>query len=41
MKSPFVICGASGNVGSRIAEWLLAAGEPGGKDPPHPGTASR
>ena len=28
MKSPFVICGASGNVGSRIAEWLLAAGEP-------------
>ena len=28
MKSPFVICGASGNVGSRIAEILLAAGEP-------------
>lgn len=28
MKSPFVICGATGNVGSRIAEILLAAGEP-------------
>src|SRR4030067_420394 len=30
MKSPFVICGASGNVGSRIAEWLLAARRPVG-----------
>jgi len=28
MKSPFVVCGATGNVGSRIAEVLLAAGEP-------------
>jgi uncharacterized protein YbjT (DUF2867 family) len=28
MKSPFVVCGATGNVGSRIAENLLAAGEP-------------
>lgn len=28
MKSPFVICGATGNVGSRIAEALLAAGTP-------------
>ena len=28
MKSPFVICGATGNVGSRIAGILLAAGEP-------------
>lgn len=28
MKSPFVICGATGNVGSRIAKALLAAGEP-------------
>lgn len=28
MKSPFVICGATGNVGSRIAETLLTAGEP-------------
>lgn len=28
MKSPFVICGATGNVGSRIAENLLKAGEP-------------
>jgi len=28
MKSPFVICGATGNVGSKIAEALLAAGEP-------------
>jgi uncharacterized protein YbjT (DUF2867 family) len=28
MKSPFVVCGATGNVGSRIAEILLAAGEP-------------
>jgi len=28
MKSPFVICGATGNVGFRIAEILLAAGEP-------------
>lgn len=27
MKAPFVICGATGNVGSRIAETLLAAGE--------------
>jgi uncharacterized protein YbjT (DUF2867 family) len=26
MKSPFVICGATGNIGSRIAEILLAAG---------------
>ncbi len=28
MKSPFVICGATGNVGGKIAETLLAAGEP-------------
>lgn len=28
MKSPFVVCGATGNIGSRIAEMLLAAGEP-------------
>ena len=28
MKSPFVVFGATGNVGSRIAEILLAAGEP-------------
>ncbi len=28
MKSPFVICGATGNVGSKVAEALLAAGEP-------------
>jgi len=28
MESPFVICGATGNIGSRIAEMLLAAGEP-------------
>ena len=28
MRSPFVVCGATGNVGSRIAEILLAAGEP-------------
>jgi len=28
MKSPFVVCGATGNIGSRIAEILLAAGEP-------------
>jgi uncharacterized protein YbjT (DUF2867 family) len=28
MKSPCVVCGATGNVGSRIAEILLAAGEP-------------
>lgn len=28
MKSPFVVCGATGNIGSRIAEKLLAAGEP-------------
>jgi uncharacterized protein YbjT (DUF2867 family) len=28
MKSSFVVCGATGNVGSRIAEILLAAGEP-------------
>ncbi len=27
MKAPFVICGATGNVGSKIAETLLAAGE--------------
>lgn len=27
MKSPFVICGATGNVGSRVGEALLAAGE--------------
>ena len=27
MKSPVVICGATGNVGSKIAETLLAAGE--------------
>ena len=28
MKSPFVVCGATGNIGSRIAGHLLAAGEP-------------
>jgi len=28
MRSPFVVCGATGNIGSRIAEVLLAAGEP-------------
>jgi uncharacterized protein YbjT (DUF2867 family) len=28
MRSPFVVCGATGNVGSRIAEILVAAGEP-------------
>jgi uncharacterized protein YbjT (DUF2867 family) len=28
MKSPFVVCGATGNIGSRIAVMLLAAGEP-------------
>ena len=28
MKAPFVICGATGNVGSRIAGILLGAGEP-------------
>jgi len=28
MKSPFVICGATGNVGSRLAYNLLNAGEP-------------
>ena len=28
MKLPFVVCGATGNIGSRIAEILLAAGEP-------------
>ena len=28
MRSPFVVCGATGNVGSRITEMLLAAGEP-------------
>ena len=28
MKSPFVICGATGNVGSKIAGKLLGAGEP-------------
>src|SRR5512141_2920042 len=28
MKSPYVVCGATGNIGSRIAEFLLAAGEP-------------
>lgn len=28
MKSPFVICGATGNVGSKVAEALLAAGKP-------------
>lgn len=27
MESPFVVCGATGNIGSRIAEILLAAGE--------------
>lgn len=27
MKSPIVVCGATGNVGSKIAETLLAAGE--------------
>lgn len=28
MKSPYVVCGATGNIGSRVAEMLLAAGEP-------------
>ncbi|MEW6720521.1 MAG: NAD(P)H-binding protein [Thermodesulfobacteriota bacterium] len=28
MKSPIVVCGATGNVGRRIVEALLAAGEP-------------
>ena len=28
MKSPYVVCGATGNIGSRIAELLLATGEP-------------
>jgi uncharacterized protein YbjT (DUF2867 family) len=28
MKSPFVVCGATGNIGSRIADVLIAAGEP-------------
>lgn len=28
MKPPYVVCGATGNVGSRIVETLLAAGEP-------------
>jgi uncharacterized protein YbjT (DUF2867 family) len=28
MRSPFVTCGATGNVGSKVAEALLAAGEP-------------
>jgi uncharacterized protein YbjT (DUF2867 family) len=28
MKSPFVVCGATGNVGSKIARNLLDAGEP-------------
>ena len=28
MKSPYVICGATGNVGSKVAKSLLAAGEP-------------
>jgi uncharacterized protein YbjT (DUF2867 family) len=28
MKMPFVVCGATGNVGSKIAARLLAAGEP-------------
>ncbi len=28
MKAPFAICGATGHVGSKIAENLLAAGEP-------------
>lgn len=28
MKMPYVICGATGHVGSRIADKLLAAGEP-------------
>ncbi|HLO09301.1 MAG TPA: NmrA family NAD(P)-binding protein, partial [Desulfobacteria bacterium] len=28
MRSPFVVCGATGNVGSRVTEILLAAGEP-------------
>jgi len=27
MKSPYVICGATGHVGSRIAEKLLAGGD--------------
>jgi uncharacterized protein YbjT (DUF2867 family) len=28
MRSPYVICGATGNVGSRVAKSILAAGEP-------------
>jgi len=28
MSSPYVICGATGNVGSRVAKSILAAGEP-------------
>lgn len=28
MKSPFVICGATGNVGGKIADIILTAGEP-------------
>jgi len=28
MKAPIVVCGATGNVGSRVTEMLLAAGEP-------------
>jgi uncharacterized protein YbjT (DUF2867 family) len=28
MKTPFVVCGATGNIGSRIADILLATGEP-------------
>lgn len=28
MKQPIVICGATGNIGSRIAGILLAGGEP-------------
>jgi len=28
MNSPFVVCGATGNIGSRVSEILLAAGEP-------------
>jgi uncharacterized protein YbjT (DUF2867 family) len=28
MRAPFVVCGATGNVGSRIVEMLLGAGEP-------------
>lgn len=28
MKSPYVVCGATGNIGSKVVEILLAAGEP-------------